>query len=261
MKKKVLFVTVGTSLFHSASWEPEALERDVPEYFQWTRDEEVLSEPEARKRTPAATRIQSRLEFVLRSDNAGEWAQRLARDLTDGEPDPATAMRYSAELATLLKLFEAEGSRGESLADFLGSYERIYLPCDSSGQGPARLAYVAAHHLASYLNRLAGNPLLAEPLPVPGLSSTTPDVLLGENSGLGRLSHLILNNVDGADRQDFVISGGYKLYGIYLRPLLDREDREVRLFYIHEDGQRLLTISRPPGARSTRTDMIGVFDL
>lgn len=255
---KVMFVTVGTSLFHSASWEAgKAVLLDVPRYDQWTADEKVLKEPEARKRTSVASRIQSRLELVLKTDNAGEWAKRLARDLTSGEPKATTVMRYSAELATILKLFEAEGGAAATLGEFLGSYDRIFLPCDSSGRGTARLAYVAAHHLAAYLNLLAGgNGLLAQALPVPGLSSTDSSVLLGEATGLGRLAKLIED--EKADQQDFVISGGYKLYGIYLYPLLDADDRAVRLLYIHEDGDRLLKISRP--ARN-RKRMMGVFDL
>jgi hypothetical protein len=241
---KVMFVTVGTSLFHSASWEKdEAILRDVPEYYQWTADETVLKEPEARKRTSAASRIQSRLEFVLKIDNAGTWAQRLAHDLTGGNPDLRTVMRYSAELATILKLFEVEGSLDKSLGDFLKLYSNIYLPCDSSGQAPARLPYVAAHHLAAYLNRLADmDGLLAQPLSVSGLSSIVPDVLLGENTGLGRLARHLLDAAREAEQLDLIVSGGYKLYGIYLYQLLVSKRLPVRLFYIHEDAGRLVKI-------------------
>lgn len=247
---KVMFVTVGTSLFHSASWEKdEAILRDVPEYYQWTADDTVLKQPEARKRTSAASRIQSRLELVLKTDNAGEWAKRLAHDLTGGEPKATTVMRYSAELATILKLFEEPGEgRVETLREFLRSYTRIYFPCDSSGKGTAPLAYVAAHHLAAYLNYLAdADGLLAQALPVPGLSSTDSNMLLGETTGLGELARCI--EAENADQQDLVISGGYKLYGIYLYRLLELKDRKVHLHYIHEEGGGLLTISRTGSGR------------
>ena len=254
---KVMFVTVGTSLFHSASWEPDkALLLDVQGYDKWTASEELLGEPEARKQIGRI--IQKRLEDVLTTVNAVPWAGRLARELADGNPAPKTVMRYSAELATILKLFEAEGRTDEALEDFLQSYDHIYLPCDSSGQGTANLAYVAAHHLAAYLNRLAGKDGLAQVLSIHGLSSTVREVLLGETTGLGRLAKLI--EAEEAERQDFVISGGYKLYGIYLYPLLDLKDRTVRLLYIHEDGKGLMEISRPAEDLSVRKRMFAVFN-
>jgi hypothetical protein len=258
---KVMYVTVGTSLFHSASWEAEAIRHDVGYYHEWT-DEETLKSPEDRKRAIHGRKIQESLESALTATNAGQWADRLASDLLSGKPDTTTVMRYSAELATILKLFEDKGGATATLGDFLRSYDHIYLPCDSSGKGTASLPYAAAHHLAAYLNRLAGNDgLLAQPLPVPGLSSDRRDVLLGETTGLGQLSKLIEN--EKATQQDFVISGGYKLYGVYLYPLLEAEDRSVRLLYIHEDGNQLLVISRPAkeeDRRSIRRRMIGVFN-
>jgi hypothetical protein len=237
---KVMFVTVGTSLFHSASWEKdEAILRDVPEYYQWTADDDVLKEPEARKRTPAARRIQAELEKRLKYDNTPLWVQRLAKDLTGGNPDLNTVMRYSAELATILKLFETEAGTDQSLEDFLRSYDHIYLPCDSSDQGTAKLPRVAAHHLAAYLNLLAGNEgLLAQPLAVAGLSSTVPETLLGENTGIKELGKRLLK--EEAEQLDLISSGGYKLYGIYLYQLLVSKSLPVRLFYIHEDAGRLV---------------------
>ncbi len=236
---KVMFVTVGTSLFHSASWEPDkAVLLGVQGYYQWTADVAILKEPEARKRTSAARRIQADLEEGLRHDNAPVWAERLAHDLTSGNPDPNTVMRYSAELATILKLFVAEGGT-DSLKDFLRSYDRICLPCDSSDQGTAKLPRVAAHHLAAYLNLLAGSEgLLAQPLPVAGLSSTDPETLLGETTGIKELGKKLLK--EEAEQLDLIASGGYKLYGIYLYQLLVSKRLPVRLFYIHEDAGRLV---------------------
>lgn len=241
---KVMFVTVGTSLFHSASWEAsESVLRDVPFYDRWTENDSILREPEARKKLPAGDKIQQRLEYVLRTDNTGVWTGRLAADLLRGEPDPVTVMRYSAELATILKLFEIEGKSFPTLGAFLGSYAAIYLPCDSSAQGDANRVYVAAHHLAAYLNRLAeADGMLAQPLAVPGLSSHEPEKLLGARSGLGKLASSLLDAARAGDQLDVIVSGGYKLYGIYLYQRLAAEGLPVRLFYIHEDASRLVKI-------------------
>lgn len=262
--KKVMFVTVGTSLFHSASWEASTeVLRDVAGYDQWT-SEQLLREPEARKKSPAGARIQDRLEFVLNVDNAAAWAERLAGDLLSGETDFTTVMRYSAELATILKLYQEE-ARSETLPEFLRSYTHIYLPCDTSAQGAAPLAYVAANHLAAYLNRLAeANGMLAKIMPIPGLSSIVQDELLGTNTGLGLLADRLVGETEAADQVDFVISGGYKLYGVFLYPLL--ETKKARLLYIYEGGGWLLKVSEPahgaqqPGtARPRAKRMRGVF--
>jgi hypothetical protein len=232
-----MFVTMGTSLFHSASWETDKV-RSVRYYEEWTTPA-CLDAPEARKRTPHAQNIQGWLETALRAEKPEVWGERLAQEFLDGEPGRKSLKRYSAELTTLFKIQEKELI---SPAELLASYETIYLVCDEEGRGQeVNLPHVAAAHTAHALNRLAGQGR-ALVQPVPGLSSTDPGILLGDNTGLGRLVRLILADLDDAEQVDLVISGGYKIYGIYLAKLVDLEKRAVRLLYLHEDGDLLVQV-------------------
>jgi CRISPR-associated protein (Cas_APE2256) len=242
---KVMVVTVGTSLFHSASWEPKEVE--LPQYAEWTArgERSPLTKPEQRKRTSHSEKIQSWLTNTLRTNNTEDWAKRLAGDLLSPSPDAGTFMRYSAELATILRLFEVSREFA-AFPEFLSSYARIYFVCDSDSPAP----YVAAHHLSHYLNQIAGTDALSQAFPVPGLSSDEPDVLVGETTGLGCLSQFLLFALAQTDQMDIVISGGFKLYGIGLYPLTELDHRAVRLLYIHEEGKALIQIPKKMQAPS-----------
>jgi hypothetical protein len=253
-----MFVTVGTSLFHSASWEKDSL-TEIREYGEWTADKTLCS-PEARKRTRNAERIEAALEKGLCAGDYDLWARRLPADLLSGSPHMDTVMRYSAEFATILKTWNLT-SDFPSFGDFLRSYSKIHLIADPS----SRLPFQAAHHLTHSLNQVAGNDGPAQVMPVYGLSSTDPAVLLGDHTGLGLLGQIILPDLNGALQTDLVVSGGYKLYGIILTSLLRLPEKKVRLLYIHEEGNRLIQIpktwkerAQPQEARRELLD-VGMF--
>jgi hypothetical protein len=248
---KLMFVTVGTSLFHSATWEatPEVLSC-APGYGDWLTKDAVGS-PEARQRGERAARTRAGLMEHLAVENVSEWAERLALDLL-ADPPRGPAMRYSAELATLLKMHE-EGEESPSFRDFLRGYERINLVFerDHDAGGQPNASRVAGEHLVGYLNRLAGFEV-AVGLPIRGLSSTDPARLIGGGGGFGdgALQRLAeeLEKVrrPGVALVDLVISGGYKLYGVALARLAEESKREpiFRLVYVHEMGDRLMTYAR-----------------
>jgi hypothetical protein len=245
---KAMFVTMGTSLFHSASWEvDEQLRIDLPLYEGWTRSPELTS-PERRMNHPNAQAIRGKLKVRLKSDNADAWARRLPEDLRQGQPRPDTFLRYSAELATILKLSEKDRNPGESLGDFLRGYSQISLVCDSDTYGEAEqnLPRIAGAHLARYLNTTAGDGDRARVVSVPGLSSPNPEDLLGQEDtgGLGLLAKKILAALRQTDQLDLVISGGFKLYGIVLAPLLEAQGKIVRMLYLHEESPHLFKIQR-----------------
>lgn len=269
---KVMYVTVGTSLFHSASWEADDVKEHIRHYEEWI-SKDPLRSPEARKRTLHAESIEAVLKKALCAGDHALWAQRLARDLRDGDPSPDTLMRFSAELATIFKMRE-QASEFATLRDFLGSYSRIHLVSDSgTGRSGSDLQFAAANHLTCYLNQLSGNQGIAQVLPIPFLSSTSPAELLGDRTGLGLLAQHIASDLEHLSQIDLVISGGYKLYGIALSPLLRLPDVAARLLYIHEDGEHLIQIPRvlprstgqvrvPPGLKEKLMSLIreiGIF--
>ena len=238
-----MFVTMGTSLFHSATWEatPDLLE-EIPAYRSWMK-EDLLRSPDDRKSSPEGAQVRSRLQALLRLDNGKDWATRLPADLLAGRPDPATVMRFSAEMSTVLKLAERE-PRGEStLGTFLRDYDRILLICEATLPEKGRAStYVAAAHLAAYLNRVSGDER-ASVSPISVISSSEPDELLAESRdmGLRALAERLASAAKKYRQLDLVISGGYKIYGIFLSPLL--RSRQNRVLYIHEDGRRLMVVT------------------
>jgi hypothetical protein len=242
--KKGMFITMGTSLFHSATWEPGAgALAALPEYRDWTQGE-LLTSPDKRMSCGNSAKIREGLKILLDARDTGSWWGCLPKDLRDGNPSATTLMRYSAELSTLLKLADEEGE-GKSLKEFLTSYEQIRLVYDPDGPADEgkNLPMVAATHLLSYINGMAADPARASFLKIPGLSSREPSELLGEDTGLGKLGDEICAALVSWDQVDIIISGGYKIYGIFLAPVVEEiEGKIARMIYVHEEGGILMRI-------------------
>lgn len=246
--KKVMFVTMGTSLFHSASWEG-ALPSPVRHYKEWCDEKERLKSPERRQLSPHSQQIKADLEGHLSAKNAEEWASCLPKELVAGNPDSSTLMRFNAELSTILKLglLSEERNGAASLADFLRSYSAIHIAYDDRApeDGGKHLPLIAAAHLKAYLDRIAGQGI-ASFLEIPGLSSKDSAVLIGtehDPTGLTRLRNEIQKLIDPPhlpDQIDFVISGGYKIYGVALARLTALKQPRVRLIYTHESSELVI---------------------
>lgn len=233
---KEMFITVGTSLFHSASWEQRGRALDLGDGYAGWLVGEALTSPEQRLAGSGA-HTAALIERSLKPHNREEWSGYLPTELLAGDPPRPTAMRYSAELATLV-LMAGEKS---TLRDLLGSYAAIRLLADEAAP-----TFTVARHLACYFNRIAGKQQEepAQVLPIDGLASTDPRQLLGDATGLPRL----LDEIASRCREtvvtevDVVITGGYKIYAAALAELgsLLRGTRP-RLIYIYEQGNQLIT--------------------
>jgi hypothetical protein len=229
--RRVMYVTLGTSLFSSATWEPtpELLGR-VPRYREWI-DSDL--KPDARLMSPFSRDVRDGMRTHLRGNNAETWGAWLPEDLRDGKPLPATLLRYSAELTTILRLAETRPA-GTSLADFLNGYAEIrFVHDDRSSAEGTNYPYIAAVHLAHYLNVIAGS-RRAMPVPISGLSSTDPDEVL---AGMERFGNEIKQAMERFRWFDFIASGGYKLYGTFLADLRYQSNISARLVYLHEESQ------------------------
>lgn len=246
---RLMFLTVGTSLFHSASWEPDRVPPAVPSYRDLCHDVRLRS-PEARLGFRSA---KEELEAALDASNAQEWADRLPEELVrDGRHATDTLLRYSAELSTVLRLADQDGEGG-SARDFLDRYRRrIFVLADPApppnGEVRRASSWVAAHHLRAYLDAVAGG-RAAELVPIEGLASLDREVLFGRHTGLGELARAVLDRVaeHRAVEVDLVVTGGYKLYAFFLARLLEAEalaGTRTRLVYGHESGGMLVSVSR-----------------
>lgn len=245
---KEMFITVGTSLFSSASWEMRGRVKELVEEKtgldyeeEWLRGE-ALTSPEKRLTSPSGAHTVTLLKDRLKAHNAEEWSGYLPQELLDGDPPATTAMRYSAELATLVKMAVEEGM---TLRELLRSYAAIRLVAEEEAE-----PWAPAKHLACYLNRIADRQKeeLARVWAIPGLSSTDPERLLGsQDQGLPRLLMDVYRRCRESDvaQVDLVIAGGYKIYGAVLSQLLPLlENEEPRLIYIFERGDKLMIFQR-----------------
>jgi hypothetical protein len=251
---KVMFITVGTSLFESVTWEPRGqLPQSVPYYeSHWLRDQKKLRSPEARCGGARDRKVRSGLEAALDGINGADWAAHLPEDLLRGEPNPTTFLRYSAELTTVLKLYDLEAEGGGSLGEWLKTYDAIRLAYDEVGPKDfsKNLQAIAAAHLAQYLNKIVGQERVALTEPFPGLSSTNAERVLGPGSGLDLVRQRLERELkEPQDVEiDLVVSGGYKLYALVLGRMVRQEGRpekppvrNVRAHYFYEEGSELVT--------------------
>ena len=251
---KLLFFTVGSSLFESASWdgdlEPAA---GLTLYRTWLNDRRYLDSPKERGSCLA---VAGELEEAIQAGNAESWAKCLPEDLREGRPVRGSAMRYSAELATLIKLAEEEcdAERAENLREVLAAYRRIYVIVDpevyTGGETAERLSYIAGKHLRRYLAVIAGEEELdkTELLQVGGLASEQAGRLLAGDRKAGVL--LLLDEIKKRRREhrpehmDFVVTGGYKLYGMVLSQLAGLKEARTRLIYLYERGDQVLRLTQ-----------------
>lgn len=259
--KKLLFMTMGSSLFESASWDRDAEPAsNLPLYRTWLENPDYLDSPRLRASCPE---VAGQLEEVIREDNALKWAGCLPADLRKGRPERGTAMRYSAEMATLIKLAEVEVDAGTArdLREVLSGYHRIYVIVDpevyatdveaAHGRAGERLSYIAGMHLRRYLAVILGEAEALgkiELLQVRGLASREPGRLLARDRKAGVLS--LLDEIEKRRREhrptrmDFVVTGGYKLYGMVLAQLAAFKETKCKLFYLYEKGDQLLQLTR-----------------
>lgn len=245
---RVMLVTVGTSLFSSATWEPRpdlypdeaagGLPKRVREYGNWLRSDS-LAEPAKRARDED---VRKELERLLTEENAAEWAQCLPPGLPEGTHD-VVGRRFGAELNTLVLLAEDEARRSGtavSLRELLLRYDRVHVVTEKDqGEGVDAFSRIAAFHLVEHLNWIAGR-TVAKRLEIPGISSSEPERLRGGLLELQcRVDKLLLE--DWCLGLDLVLTGGYKVYGYLLSPLAFGRDA-VRLLYAYEGADELVVL-------------------
>ena len=268
---RVLLLTVGTSLFHSATWDATGPLEPIRGYQSWLEGEK-LRVPKARE---GDLRIQRGLEAeLLESETvpgqlAAGWVEALPAVLTAGDPAASEAMRYSAELATLIKMADAAQ---RPLRNHLASYEKVVVAVDEvhrpvepkEGDMLVKQRYsralerykgwVSALHLLAYVGAVLGEPRRIERLDVPGLTSTTAEELLQAVVRLGEEAGEIHGRHEAVD---FVVTGGFKLYGYVLAGVVRAfESDDTGLHYIHEGGDNLVTLKRRELVIGNRTAAI-----
>lgn len=215
-----LVVTVGTSLFSSASWRAEGRMALVRGYREWT--EEPLLENPGRRRTEG-WRTVIEIEDQLRAAPT-ELADRFVWD-------PQVPKRYPGELTTILRLHERDAQSPETVAEFLRrSYERVELVCPSAKRDPAR---IAAEHLAVVLEKVLEHP-----------SVVLADVLT--SSHLADKMEQFARYLESLPDEgiDLLITGGYKSFALQAGLRASGRPPGVwRLLYLHEEHMSDLVVA------------------
>lgn len=243
--ERIMLVTVGTSLFQSASWKfNDWMRGKIPQYEKkWksagtTENRGPLISPEQRLRNGGI--IIDQLTDLLAREGPAKWAKHFETGIKRDQ-----LMRYSAELSTLFELgldFDNDFKKG-----LLTFKNNLWLIADpQSDDGLPNKQFIAALHLKAYLNTLAPQ-LGADILEVQGISSTAPATLLDKHarSGLLRLRDEVKKRLDQLPEGSelyIAASAGYKVYGVLLGPFL--YSSKVIIVYRHEEGNLLLRITR-----------------
>lgn len=212
MPDRVLVITVGTSLFTSASWRPEGPFSLIEDYRSWC-EKNLLTSPAARR--ASSSRTEAELEERLKA--------RYGNDVHYFAWPPGPPLRYSAEITTLLRWMQKEGSR--DLPPFLErTYQRIDLVCPSDEEDRAR---VAADHLHAVLTSKLG------------LRHVELRNVLTSRSIEEKVAHFqsYLTSLDGQP-SDLVVSGGYKVFAMYAALAVARagDRRPWQIIYVHEES-------------------------
>lgn len=226
---KLMILTVGTSLFHSASWDENnvnflnELGSSADDYKRvWVdrgpnKNGPLYSPDDRKSKCPELVRT---LKGKLESNNASVWKDYVA-DYTPSTPE----MRYSAELATMLSYFKQEYLDWHKE---LENYE-ITLVCDSNENNESN---IAACHLKYQLLKLLS--VTDERVRVENIryfSNTEPRYLA---EGLRLYQQFTKDQLDSGKykKLDIVVSGGFKIYGLISYGFLFSD--RVKIIYQHE---------------------------
>jgi hypothetical protein len=220
-----LVITVGVSLFTSASWRSEGPFEKLGDYRRWVED--LKAEPERRRGSNGGTR--DALVGALRGNEAGlaEWFFW----------PPDEPLRYSAELATLWLWMGHEGFR-----DLVGFVEDRYDQVDLVGPSDAAdEARVAGLHLLA---------VLEDPV---GLAQVEFRDVLTSRSVERRVEHFsdYLGGLPATDSVDLLVSGGYKAFAMMASTFAASPQRKAtwRVIYVHEASEKELIVQGQKGEK------------
>lgn len=242
---KIMLVTVGTSLFHSASWNFDDTfikEKNIVEYTNWLdegnreNDPGPLISPEKRQESNGQFKKHFKTKLISGLDEVDKWTNYFVKDIHIED-----ILRYSAELSTI---FELGLNSKDGLVNFLKEY-KIDLIADPNPEGSKpNEQYVAAKHIEAYLNNLDAG-LNVNTVNVPGISSKEPDDIIGKKgiSGINLLTSIIDEYLKTASELKIIASGGYKSYGFLFGQFLQLR-ANLFIVYRHEQGDNLMIINR-----------------
>lgn len=239
---KCMIVTIGTSIFHSACWDKHnpafmetlgTLHDNYAEIFAnpgVTKDPGGLYNPE--KRRKGGQSLESFFKKKLKGDDAGNWPEWVA----PFDPPDSPAMRYSAEIGTILRYAENESEENDTnWQSILDPYE-FYFVYDGN---TTSVSGIAGLHNQTYLEKLlGGSPDRFKPKAIEGFSSKKPKPLVTALDEYRTFLDSRRISLERYETIDVVISGGYKIYGLIAYGFLSSP--RFRIIYLHEEAEQVV---------------------
>lgn len=238
---RLMVVTVGTSLFQSASWDgshqgfQNALGKtdwaNYQKYWAVDRKNQGLRSPDFRRKNDNG--LEEIFHSQLTAQNTKQWAEWL----TPYDSLITPIMRYSAEIATILRFAEKESAMksGMTWNACLNGYDICFI----HDLDPKSYSHIAAQHNLAYLEKLIGSVSALSSdrkranKSILNLSGNTPASLV---EGLNEFQKFLLKakaHRPYYEQIDIVITGGYKAYSMVGYGFL-LQDR-FRVIYQHEE--------------------------
>jgi hypothetical protein len=228
--EKVMIVTVGTSLFHSASWNKnigpfqKILGSSCKTYSRHWAEGAGLTSPEHRRKHDGG--LEEILSSAIKADNADDWAQWLAGYQRKVTP----VMRYSAEISTILNYSNRQ--KADEWQAFLQEYT-FNIVHDANTVTPT---YHAAFHIKAYLSKLINAD--ADEVHLCGIRGFSADQPQPLKEGFKSFGEVLHRARETYGQIDVVISGGFKIYG--LAAALFLEQGKFRILYQHEQSDDIV---------------------
>lgn len=222
-QNKLLVITIGTSLYTSASWNSDGcMPKDYPEWIS------LCKLPSSRATSENATTIKKDLSVrILNSENdITPFTQVLA------EPELGLEMRYSAEIATTL-LYIRSIDHGKPWKENLSEY-KVVLFYDEGNNDSRAIAKHTKAYLEKWMTDFYEWEVGLES--INDFSATEPGSLIGAMKEYSAAceKYVAMLGVEWAELV-FNISGGYKIYGIHPARLLKKD--KVIAIYLHESSE------------------------
>lgn len=229
-EERILVVTVGKSLFSSATWRAEN-HFDFRGYRRWCEELDAkgkpfwLQNPERRAKDDATCQ---KIGNIVK-DKAPSELSRLVTITDSDEP-----RRYCAELTTLLAMYRAPGHHTESFQSFLSGYGAVDLVCPTDERDEA---HIAARQLEQILlaqgAKNASGSLLKKIL-----RSEAPRHRVKQWGEYLDALTKDKNNID------LVVTGGYKGFALLAGDAWARTGSELgwRVIYLHQDKEEDLFV-------------------
>lgn len=242
--EKLMIITVGTSIFHSACWDKnhQDFKKELGDVWQEYCDNFAnpgvsgypggLRDPEKRRREGKV--LENFFKEHLNGITADSWPEWVA----PFEPPASPALRYSAEIATILRFAENEAERcGTTWQAILEPYD-FYFVHDSD---TSSLSGIAGLHNRTYLERLLNTePGRIKFVDISGFSEhKKPQQLIKALQEYRSFLKQAKNSVEPYyDTIDMVITGGFKVYGVVGYGFLSND--KFRTLYMHDESSRVI---------------------